>query len=227
MDRDRYKQYRAKLFGQPLSLRDRASAALDEIIIQRGMRADSHLHRAIMTGYHGLAGLSDWVKSPSVWARAFRILLSPTTKSLPDPIPARDSRRRIDRRAITRHTMTKTEQRNLEMVDRWEDTYNNAVDRMVDECYAQDCEVHNMFAGTVYHGRAGLRAIEHEIQKHQVDRRLRVLKKFASGDSVAVECEGIFGALTFKACVILTFNAEGQIISDHTYSPDPTGITST
>ena len=90
MDRDRYKQYRAKLFGQPLSLRDRVSAALDEIIIQRGMRADSHLHRAIMTGYHGLAGLSDWVKSPSVWGRAVRILLSPATKSLPDPIPARD-----------------------------------------------------------------------------------------------------------------------------------------
>ena len=123
--------------------------------------------------------------------------------------------------------MTKTEQRNLDMVDRWEDTYNSAVDRMVDECYAENCEVHNMFAGTVYHGRAGLRAIEHEIQKHQVDRKLRVLKKFASGDSVAVECEGIFGALAFKACVILTFNADGQIISDHTYSPDPTGVTST
>lgn len=122
--------------------------------------------------------------------------------------------------------MTKTEERNLAMVDRWEDTYNNAVDRMVDECYAPNCEVHNMFAGTVYHGRAGLRAIEHEIQKHQVDRRLRVLKKFASGDSVAVECEGIFGTLTFKACVVLTFDANGQIISDHTYSPDPTGITS-
>ena len=119
--------------------------------------------------------------------------------------------------------MTPTETRNLAVVDRWEDTYNNAVDRMVDECYAPDCEVHNMLAGTVFHGREGLRAIEHEIQKVQVDRKLRVLKKFASGDSVAVECEGIFGALRFKACVILTFNADGQIISDHTYSPDPTG----
>lgn len=90
MDRDRYKQYRAKLFGQRVSARDRLSAALDDIIIQRGMRADSHLHRAIMTGYHGLAGLSDWVKSPQVWVRALKILLSPTTKALPDPIPARE-----------------------------------------------------------------------------------------------------------------------------------------
>jgi hypothetical protein len=120
--------------------------------------------------------------------------------------------------------MTTTEIRNLAMVDRWEDTYNNAVDRMVDECYAPNCEVHNMLAGTVFHGRDGLRAIEHEIHQAQVDRKMRVLKKFASGDSVAVECEGVFGALRFKACVILTFNAEGQIISDHTYSPDPTGI---
>ena len=90
MDRDRYKQYRAKLFGQAMSARDRLSAALDDIIIQRGMRADSHLHRAIMTGYHGLAGLADWVKSPQVWARALKILLSPATKALPDPIPARE-----------------------------------------------------------------------------------------------------------------------------------------
>jgi hypothetical protein len=122
--------------------------------------------------------------------------------------------------------MTPTEARNLAMVDRWEDTYNNAVDRMVDECYAPNCEVHNMLAGAVFHGREGLRAIEHEIQKAQVDRKLHVLKKFASGDSVTVECEGIFGAMRFKACVILTFNADGQIVSDHTYSPDPTGISS-
>ncbi len=120
--------------------------------------------------------------------------------------------------------MTPAEQRNLAMVDRWEDTYNNAVDRMVDECYAPDCEVHNMLAGSVFHGRSGLREIEHAIQAHQVDRKLRVLKKFASGDSVAVECEGLFGELAFNACVILTFNSDGQIVSDHTYSPDPTGI---
>ncbi len=54
------------------------------------MRADAHLHRAIMTGYHGLAGLADWAKNPRVWARALKILLSPATKALPDPIPARE-----------------------------------------------------------------------------------------------------------------------------------------
>ena len=89
MDRDRYKQFQAKLFGRRLSIRDRVSEKLDEVIIQRGMRADAHLHRAIMAGYHGLAGLADWTKNPSVWRRALKILLSPATKKLRDPIPTR------------------------------------------------------------------------------------------------------------------------------------------
>lgn len=89
MDRDRYRQFQAKLLGKPLSLADRVSEKLDDIIIQRGMRADAHLHRAIMTGYHGLAGLADWAKNPRVWAHALKILFSPATKRLPDPIPPR------------------------------------------------------------------------------------------------------------------------------------------
>ena len=89
MDRERYKQFQARLFGRRLSIGDRVSEKLDEIVIQRGMRADAHLHRAIMTGYHGLAGLADWVKDPSVWLRAIRVLFAAKTKRLPDPIPPR------------------------------------------------------------------------------------------------------------------------------------------
>ena len=37
----------------------------------------------------GLAGLADWAQSPRVWAHALKILFSPATKQLPDPIPAR------------------------------------------------------------------------------------------------------------------------------------------
>ena len=121
--------------------------------------------------------------------------------------------------------MTPQEERNLKAVDHWEDTYNNAVERMVDECYAPDCDVHNMLAGTVTNGRDALKAIEHQIQEIEPNRKLKVLKKVASGDSVAAECEGIFGENRFKACVVLTFNDDGLIQSDHTYSPDPTGVT--
>jgi len=121
--------------------------------------------------------------------------------------------------------MTEREARNLAAVDRWEDTYNNDVEQMVDECYAQDCEVHNMFAGAVYRGREALRDIERQIQKAQVDRRMRVVNKFAHGDQVAVEAQATFGPHTFSACVILTFDEQGLITTDHTYSPDPTGVT--
>lgn len=112
--------------------------------------------------------------------------------------------------------------RNLGIVDQWEETYNNAVDRMVDECYAPHCEVIDMCNGYTLTGREKLRAFEHKILKRVPGRTLKVVKKFASGDSVAVETESIFGAQTLKACVILTFNDEGLIISDHTYAQMPT-----
>lgn len=123
--------------------------------------------------------------------------------------------------------MNEREARNLAAVDHWEATYNDDMERMVDECYAADCEVHNVLAGpdAVYRGREALRAVERQIQAHQTDRRMRVVKKFAGGDNVAVEAEATFGTHTFRACVILTFDDDGLIRSDHTYSPDPTGVT--
>ena len=43
--------------------------------------------------------------------------------------------------------MNEVEKRNVERVKFWAWTWNNAVDRMVDECYAQNCEVVNMMTG--------------------------------------------------------------------------------
>lgn len=123
--------------------------------------------------------------------------------------------------------MNDRERQNIERVRHWEDTYNNHVERMVDECYAPNCEVISMMTGFVMNGREELRAVEREIQSKQVDRKMHVLKTVAQGDTVAVECQGVFGENKFKACVFLTFNENGQIISDHTYSQDPTGVTST
>ncbi len=120
--------------------------------------------------------------------------------------------------------MTETEQRNLQRVKDWEETYNNAVDRMVDELYAPDCEVRNMLAGHVLNGREELRALEHAIEKQVPGRKLRVTKAVASGDTVALECEGIFGDHSFPACVFLTFNAEGQVVSDHTYGAPQSSV---
>ena len=121
--------------------------------------------------------------------------------------------------------MTKQEEQNVERVRHWEETYNNDVERMVDECYAPNCEVISMMTGFTVNGREELRALEREIQKRQVNRSMHVYKTVAQGNTVAVECEGAFGAERFKACVFLTFDDDGYIISDHTYSKDPTGTT--
>lgn len=121
--------------------------------------------------------------------------------------------------------MTEQERRNLEAVKRWEDTYNNAVEKMVDEVYAADCEVVDMLRGVTLRGREQLRALERRISELAPTRRLRVLKAVASGDTVALECEGIFPTGSFPACVFLVFDANGQVQRDHTYAPDPAGTT--
>lgn len=120
--------------------------------------------------------------------------------------------------------MTEQEKRNLAAVERWVDTYNHQVDKMVDEVYAADCEVHNMFAGVVLRGREELRALEHKIQAQVPDRRMELVKAVASGDTVAVEVNGVFGDDRFPAVVFLTFDTAGQVIVDHSYAPATQGL---
>jgi len=119
--------------------------------------------------------------------------------------------------------MNEQERRNLETVKRWEETYNFDVEKMVDEVYAADCEVIDMLRGVTLRGREQLRVFERRMLELAPQRRLRVLKAVASGDTAALECEGMFPGATFPACVFLVFDARGQVISDHSYAGDPTG----
>ena len=121
--------------------------------------------------------------------------------------------------------MTVQERRNLEAVKRWEETYNHDVEKMVDEVYAADCEVVDVLRGVTLHGREQLRALERKISAAAPTRALRVLKAVASGDTVALECEGRFPSGAFPACVFLVFDAQGRVQQDHTYAPDPAGMT--
>jgi hypothetical protein len=118
---------------------------------------------------------------------------------------------------------TDTETRNLERARHWEWTWNNAVDRMVDECYAPDCEVSDMFRGRTFRGRDELRAIEHQMMSVDATRRMKVTRMVASGDVVAMEMDSSWqnGTIVQKACVVLTFDANGMIVSDHSYGGDP------
>jgi hypothetical protein len=121
--------------------------------------------------------------------------------------------------------MTEQERRNLEAVRRWEETYNVDVEKMVDEVYAEDCEVVDVLRGVTLRGREQLRDLELRILDAAPTRKLRVLKAVASGDTVALECEGIFPSGPFPACVFLVFDALGRVKQDHTYAPDPAGTT--
>ena len=121
--------------------------------------------------------------------------------------------------------MTPTEKRNLDRVKLWEETWNGDVMRMVDELYAEDCEVRNMITGFVVKGREAFREIEKQIQQFAPDRRMRVYRTVACGDVVALEADAFFGGKQSQGCVFLTFDADGWIKSDHTYAADPSGTT--
>ena len=49
-------------------------------------------------------------------------------------------------------TMTEVELRNRELAMRWQDAWNDDAMRMVDECYAEDCEVWDMVRGQCLRG---------------------------------------------------------------------------
>ena len=121
--------------------------------------------------------------------------------------------------------MTPTEERNLAKARHWEWTWNNDVMRMVDECYAPDCEVSDMCRGRTFHGQEALRAIEAQMISADATRRMKVTKMIARDDTVVLEMDALWqnGTITVKASVFLTFNSDGMIMIDHSYSTDPVG----
>ena len=121
--------------------------------------------------------------------------------------------------------MTETERRNLERLAHWEWTWNNDVMRMVDECYATNCEVSDMFRDRTFHGREELRAIERQMMAVDPTRRMKITRSIASGDVVVAEIDALWqgGKSVAKSCVVLTFDASGMIVSDHSYGGDPAG----
>ena len=121
--------------------------------------------------------------------------------------------------------MTSIEARNIERVKHWEWTWNNDVMRMVDECYAPDCEVTDMLRGRTFRGREELRLIEQQMVAVDLTRRMTITRMVASGDTVAIEADASWndGKAIAKSCVFLTFDAAGLIVMDHSYGGDPVG----
>jgi predicted ester cyclase len=125
--------------------------------------------------------------------------------------------------------MTPEEKRNLSVAEKWERFWNEDPDRMVDECYAADCEAVDMFSGQAVHGREELRSAEHQMMTAMPDRRTTISRRVVAGDVVTVEGHTVgtwtgpfLGhaptgqRCTFTYCALLTFK-DGQVVSDHTY----------
>ena len=119
--------------------------------------------------------------------------------------------------------MTEREKQNVERVKFWEWSWNNAVDRMVDECYATQCTVVNMMTGYTMRGREELRAIEHAMKSFDGTRRMEITNIVASGDVVAIQADVVWGEVRSKACAFLTFDEHGMIVVDNSYGQDPSG----
>jgi ketosteroid isomerase-like protein len=117
--------------------------------------------------------------------------------------------------------MTSVQERNVAVAQLWVDTYNHDVERMVDECYAPDCEVQHMSSGLVLRGREELRTLERAVLQAVPERRMWVRRCIPASDTVVMEIAatigtGDVGSRTTNACVVLTFR-DGLIVSDHTY----------
>ena len=121
--------------------------------------------------------------------------------------------------------MASVEDRNMERARRWEWAWNNDVMRMVDECYAEACEVTDVFRDRTFRGREELRLIEKQMIEADVSRRMQVTKMVAAGDTVAMEIDAWWddGAHVAKNVVFLTFDEDSLIVTDHSYGADPTG----
>jgi pimeloyl-ACP methyl ester carboxylesterase len=82
--------------------------------------------------------------------------------------------------------MTSIEEANMERVRLWELTWNTDAMRMVDECYAPDCEASDMMHGLTFHGREELREVERQILATDGTRRMKITKMVPCGDTVAI-----------------------------------------
>lgn len=108
----------------------------------------------------------------------------------------------------------------LALVSRWAEYYNDDVTRMVDECYAPDCQVEAMGMAKI-DGQRALQKVEDAVLAKAPKRRLEIRQVHVAGTVATVECDllnpdsGADWRLPFVA--VLTVR-DGRVVSDHTYA---------
>lgn len=114
------------------------------------------------------------------------------------------------------------EQRNLALVDKWEELYNNEGVKFVYECYAEDAVV-DCPGELLVKDREMLAAIEGAVCDVTPNRRVRIDRKIAEGDVVVLQCTGtsyqpyLEDNFEIRFCAVLTFNDDGLIVNDTSY----------
>ena len=121
--------------------------------------------------------------------------------------------------------MSSIEARNKGLAERWAKAWNEDAVQMVDDCYAENCEVSDMLRGRTFHGRDELRLIEEQMIAIDPTHRMAITRMVANGDTVAIEMDAFWDndRAMVKSCVFLTFDADGMIVVDHSYGGDPNG----
>jgi ketosteroid isomerase-like protein len=126
-----------------------------------------------------------------------------------------------------KNILTDIEKRNLEVVKEWAKAWNThgLAARMVDEIYADSCEVftpiQNIYYVKIGQSKENWKNVELAVEKMFKKREMRLLQTLAKGDTVAVEAEITMTPVqgeTIKSwfAAFLTFK-DGRIIKDHTY----------
>jgi predicted SnoaL-like aldol condensation-catalyzing enzyme len=114
--------------------------------------------------------------------------------------------------------LSETEERNVERVKHWEWAWHDPVERKFADTYAEDCVFVNMMSGVTTLGREEMRTMERSLKGVDAERGLKITRTIASGDVVVVEIDATWKGGLSKACVVLTFDESGLIVSEHSYT---------
>jgi len=127
-------------------------------------------------------------------------------------------------------SLTKQEKGNLEIVKKWEESWNTKGQwmKIVDEIYADTVDIfrplENIYLARRGRSKKNWRAFEEVLENFLEKRELRTANILARGATVAQEATATFtapGGITFDISFasFLTFDDDGRIISEHTYMP--------
>ena len=116
-----------------------------------------------------------------------------------------------------------TRERILEQVKHWEWTWNNDTMRMVDECYAENCEVTDMFRSRTSFSRVELRQMDQHMLEEDSSRSMDVANVAVDGNVAALEVHMHWGRSETVGVAFLTLDEGGFTLTDHSYGGDEGG----